>query len=101
MAIQKTVELDELGGLTVTDAYVSIETVRVSSRYADGSKLWKLIAAVNIHVSRQAKIDGHSPVHQTMFEGEFPADQVINPLVWIYDQLKQTDQFTGAVDVIE
>lgn len=111
MALQKTLTIEKLGGLEVTDAYISVanpsvQYKSVAEENEDGSvtvktKKWVMRAPVLIHKSRETKLLGYSPIATHNFEGEFPADQQVNPLIWMYEQLKQTDEYSGAEDVIE
>lgn len=103
MAIKKTLDIPSKGAsFSVTDAYVSVTQVRVTPGYdAEGNKVWNLLALVDVHVDRDAKLAGLERIDQDELRGQFPANTNVNALSWVYTELKAKSRFNGAVDVIE
>lgn len=111
MGMTKTMNIEQFGGIEITDAYISITDVFV--RYSsdvtlDGNhnpvvsnKHWEFECQVMIHKDRDAKVLNMKPLARERFAGEFPASTEVNALVWIYTELKNDPRFAGAVDVIE
>lgn len=103
MAIKKTLDIPSKGStFAVTDAYVSVTQVRVNPGFdSEGNKVWNLLALVDIHVDRDAKLAGLEPIDSDELRGQFPANSNVNALSWVYTELKAKSRFSGAVDVIE
>lgn len=111
MGMTKTMNIEQFGGIGITDAYISITDVFV--RYASdvtidendhpvvANKRWDFECQVMIHKDRDSKVLGLKPVTLERFSGEFPASTEVNALVWIYTELKNDPRFVGALDVIE
>lgn len=96
MALQKAMALVKEGDIIpLVATYIRVGRVIVEPVETG----WSISAQVLVHASKEERDNGMRPVATDHFEGSFPADETINPLVWVYDQLKALPEYAGAVDV--
>lgn len=100
MALQKSMTLVKDHAVEhFQDAYIFVLDVRVQQRRDDDRKFWFLIAEIGIFDSKESKDSDQQPVATDSFRAEFPADESINPIAWLYGELAKLPQYEGAVDV--
>lgn len=94
MAIQKSMVSDSLG-IEAPNAYI-----RIISFHGNTSSI---AFDVVVYFDRATRDNGKGGIdslrYQFPFDPNMTLNNIANPLVWAYDQLKTQPEFAGAIDV--